>query len=322
MKAENKTPLDFIRTVDAYLHRAEFRYEEQPPATPSGQEPLDFFINESHLGYCQHYAGAMALMLRLLGIPARVAAGFVPGHYRDGTWTVTDHDAHTWVEVWFPHYGWLAFDPTPGRGRLSGSYSSTSVGFDPSAAEKLLASVVKGGEVFGKGVPAIVGHDDRIRTPRSAADVPVRGLHVPPPSERHTPSLLLFLLLLAAGTATTIVLLKVVRRQARYLTRDPRRIASACALDLADFLNDQRVPASRSATLHELGETIGDRFGVDADPFARAAALARYGPTTEARAAARRARIELRDLKRKLRRGLFVLDRARGLVSVRSLGLG
>jgi hypothetical protein len=61
---------------------------------------------------------------------------------------------------------------------------------------------------------------------------------------------------------------------------------------------------------------------VDADPFARAAAAARYGPRADARAAARRARAELRELKRKLRRGLFVLDRARGLVSVRSLGLG
>jgi len=298
-----------------------FTYSEQPGATP-GLPPLVGFVVDTRTGYCQHFAGAMALMLRLLGIPARVAAGFVPGHYNDGTWTVTDHDAHTWVEVWFPRYGWLAFDPTPGRGRLSGSYSSTSAGFDPSAAAKLFASVVKGGEVFGGGVPAVIGHDDRIRTPRSAADVPVRGLRAPLPVHHRAPSLLLFLFLLAAGVAAAIVLLKLARRKLRYLTRDPRRIASACAQELAEFLNDQRVPSSRAATLHELGETISERFGVDADPFAHAAARARYGPQGEARAAARRARIELRELKRKLRRGLFVLDRARGLVSVRSLGLG
>jgi len=125
-----------------------FTYSEQPGTTP-GLPPLVGFVVQTRSGYCQHFAGAMALMLRLLGIPARVAAGFVPGHYDNGTWTVTDHDAHTWVEVWFPRYGWLAFDPTPGRGRLSGSYSSTSVGFDPSAAAKLFATVVKGGEVFG-----------------------------------------------------------------------------------------------------------------------------------------------------------------------------
>jgi hypothetical protein len=205
---------------------------------------------------------------------------------------------------------------------LSGSYSSTSSGFDPTAAAKLLAGVVKGGEVFGRGAPTVIAHDDRIRNPRSAADVPVRGLHAPPPVEHRTPSLLLFLMLLAAGVVAVIVLLKLVRRQARYLTRDPRRIAGACAQELAEFLNDQGVASSPASTVHELGATVNDRFGVDAEPFARAAAAARYGPRAEARDAAGRARVELRELKRKLRRGLFVLDRARGLVSVRSLGLG
>jgi transglutaminase-like putative cysteine protease len=298
-----------------------FTYSEEPGPTP-GLPPLVGFVVDTRTGYCQHFAGAMALMLRLLGIPARVAAGFVPGHYQDGTWTVTDHDAHTWVEVWFPRYGWLAFDPTPGRGRLAGSYSSTSASFNPSAAAKLLASVVKGGEVFGGGAPAIVGHDDRIRTPRSAADVPVRGLTVPPPAQQHTPSLLLFLALLAAGVGAVIVLLKVGRRKLRYVTRDPRRVASACALELAEFLQDQRVVPARSATLHELGATITERFGVDAGSFAQEAAVARYGPRADAHEAAQRARVELREVKRKLRRGLFVLDRARGLFSVRSLGLG
>ncbi|HSC72698.1 MAG TPA: transglutaminaseTgpA domain-containing protein [Gaiellaceae bacterium] len=298
-----------------------FTYSEEPGPTP-GLPPLVGFVVDTRTGYCQHFAGAMALMLRLLGIPARVAAGFVPGHYQGGTWTVTDRDAHTWVEVWFPRYGWLAFDPTPGRGRLSGSYSSTSVNFNASAAAKLLAGVVKGGEVFGGGAPAIVGHDDRIRTPRSAADVPVRGLHAPPPAQERTPSLLLFLALLAAGLAALIMLLKLGRRKLRYLTRDPRRVASACALELAEFLQDQRVTPSRAATLHELGAAISERFGVDAQSFAEAAAVARYGPRAEAHAAARRARTELREVKRKLRRGLFVLDRVRGLVSVRSLGLG
>jgi transglutaminase-like putative cysteine protease len=298
-----------------------FTYSEEPGPTP-GPPPLVGFVVDTRTGYCQHFAGAMALMLRLLGIPARVAAGFVPGHYQNGTWTATDHDAHTWVEVWFPRYGWLAFDPTPGRGRLTGSYSSTSVDFDASAAAKLLAGVVKGGEVFGGTTPAILGHDDRIRTPRSAADVPVRGLRAPLPPQQHTPSLLLFLLLLAAGVAAVIVSLKLARRKLRYLTRDPRRVASACALELSEFLQDQRVAPSRATTLRELGATVSERFGVDAGPFAQAATAARYGPRAEAGAAARRARTELREVKRKLRRGLFVLDRARGLVSVRSLGLG
>ena len=113
MQEESDTPLDYIRAVDAYLHQPEFRYEERPPATPAGEEPLDYFINVSHLGYCQHYAGAMALMLRMGGIPARVATGFSPGGYSESkkAWIVRDTDAHAWVEVWFDQYGWVTRGP-------------------------------------------------------------------------------------------------------------------------------------------------------------------------------------------------------------------
>jgi transglutaminase-like putative cysteine protease len=299
-----------------------FTYSEEPGSTP-GLPPLVGFVVETKTGYCQHYAGAMALMLRLLGIPARVAAGFVPGHYRDGVWRVTDHDAHTWVEIWFPGYGWLPFDPTPGRGRLSGTYSSTSLGFNAQAAARLLAGVVKNGEVFGFGSPSgNIAHDPNRPNPRSAADLPVRGLGPGPPEEKQPPSLLVFLLLLASGVAGAIVVVKHGRRRLRYLTRDPRRIAGACARELAEFLQDQRLPTARAATFHELGGTIADRLGVDAAGFTRAVTAARYGPLEQAEDAAARARRELRDLKRKLRRNIFVLDRARGLVSVRSLGLG
>ncbi len=297
-----------------------FEYSEQPRQTP-GLPPLVGFVVDTKTGYCQHFAGSMALMLRLLGIPARVAAGFAPGHYRDGVWRVTDHDAHTWVEAWFRGYGWLPFDPTPGRGRLSGTYSSTSVHFNAAAAARLLAAVVKGGEVFGSGNPSGVIEHLR-RGPHSAADVPVRGLNPPPPLKRRAPSLLLFLLLLSGGLAAVIVVVKHGRRRLRYLTRDPRRVASACARELAEFLHDQRIPAARAATFHELGGTISDRLGVDASDFARAATAARYGPLEDAAGAARRARRELREVKQRLRRSLFLLDRIRGLLSVRSLGLG
>lgn len=300
-----------------------FTYSEQPGSTP-GLPPLVGFLLDTRTGYCQHFAGSMALMLRLLGIPARVAAGFVPGHYREGVWRVTDHDAHAWVEVWFRGYGWLPFDPTPGRGRLSGSYSSTSSGFNPIAAARLLAGIVKGGEVFGQGSGSgILTHDPQRRNPRSAADLPVRGLAPPPPPEEsRTPSLLFFLFLLCAGVAAGIVLLKLGRRKSRYLTRDPRRIATACARELGEYLQDQRVPAPESATFHELGTQVWERLGVDSTEFSDAVTTARYGPPEEAMSAARRARSELRELKRKLRRSVFILDRARGLVSVRSLGLG
>jgi hypothetical protein len=108
----------------------------------------------------------------------------------------------------------------------------------------------------------------------------------------------------------------------RYLTRDPRRIAVACARELAEFLQDQRVPPQQAATFRELGGTVSDQLGVDAGSFTQAATAARYGPPEGARQAAGAARKELRELKRRLRRSLTTSDRARGLLSVRSLGLG
>ena len=86
-----------------------------PRSRRPGVAPLDFFINDSHQGYCQHFAGAMALLLRMGGLPARVATGFTPGGYseRHKAWIVRDTDAHAWVEVWFDEYGWVTLDPTP-----------------------------------------------------------------------------------------------------------------------------------------------------------------------------------------------------------------
>jgi protein-glutamine gamma-glutamyltransferase len=300
-----------------------FTYSEQPGPTP-GLPPLVGFVIDTKTGYCQHFAGSMALMLRLLGIPARVAAGFLPGRYHGDFWEVTDHDAHAWVEVWFQGFGWLPFDPTPGRGRLAGTYSSTSLGFNAAGAAKLLAGIVKGGEVFGAGnTGGIIAHDPRLRNPRSAGDLPLGiGSPVTPEPKKRAPSLLFFLFLLAAGIAAAIVLFKLGRRKARYLTRDPRRVAVACARELGDYLSDQRVAAAEAATFHELGGMVSERLGVDATGFAEAATAARYGPPEGAREAAGSARRELRELKRRLRKSLPWSDRGRGLLSVRSLGLG
>ena len=68
------------------------------------------------------------------GIPASVAVGFTSGRQDDGTWVVTDHEAHAWVEVWFAGVGWIPFDPTPGRGTLGGEYSFASGSEDAVAA--------------------------------------------------------------------------------------------------------------------------------------------------------------------------------------------
>ena len=78
--------------------------------------PYAAFLFKTKTGYCQHFAGAMAVLLRFNGIPARVAVGFTTGEkVDDGTYVVTRNDAHAWVEAYFPGVGWVPFDPTPGR---------------------------------------------------------------------------------------------------------------------------------------------------------------------------------------------------------------
>ena len=102
-------------TLVAARLRDGFTYSERPPAPAPGQAPLEAFIFDGRRGYCQQFAGAMALLLRMGGVPARVATGFTPGGFskRKGAWIVRDTDAHAWVEAWFDRFGWVALDPTP-----------------------------------------------------------------------------------------------------------------------------------------------------------------------------------------------------------------
>ena len=77
--------------------------------------PLEDFLFSRKTGYCEHYATAMVILLRTLGIPARLVTGFLPGEWNDfgHYYAVRQQDAHAWVEVWFPRSGWVTFDPTP-----------------------------------------------------------------------------------------------------------------------------------------------------------------------------------------------------------------
>jgi transglutaminase-like putative cysteine protease len=109
-----RTPFQYILRVNRYLHTG-FSYDEHPPPIKRGRAPLDAFLFDTKAGYCQHFSGAMALLLRMGGIPARVATGFSPGGYsqQQKAWIVRDTDAHAWVEAWFDNIGWVTFDPTP-----------------------------------------------------------------------------------------------------------------------------------------------------------------------------------------------------------------
>jgi transglutaminase-like putative cysteine protease len=94
--------------------------------TRDDTDALLTFLTKTHRGFCQQFAAAMAVLVRALGYPARVAVGYRTGTTSGGDFLVTTHDAHAWVEVYFPGYGWLPFEPTPRRpnpiGQIEGSY--------------------------------------------------------------------------------------------------------------------------------------------------------------------------------------------------------
>jgi transglutaminase-like putative cysteine protease len=298
-----------------------FVYDQHPPKTPVGVWPLDDFVARTKRGYCQHFAGAMALMLRYLGIPSRVAVGFASGKYRDGEWVVSDRDAHMWVEVWFRGWGWVPFDPTPGRGGLAGSYSASSPSFDLTAAAALLAGK-EGFETFGDTLANTLGFGKKARV---SPDLPELGgpaaAAASRSGHRRDWGVLRLLALGFAGAVVLLVLAKLLRRGSRFLTRDPRRLAGACRAELRDFLLDQRVDVPASATLRELAALVESEFRVEAGAFGLHATAARFAPRQGGREAARAMRRELRALRRGMRRTLTLSERVRGLLSLRSLGL-
>jgi transglutaminase-like putative cysteine protease len=114
LKRASPTPYEYVLAVNRYLQDG-FTYAEDPGVFQPGRAPLDAFLFDTKSGYCQHFSGAMALLLRMGGIPTRVVTGFSPGGYSKSkrAWIVRDTDVHSWVEAWFDDWGWVTFDPTP-----------------------------------------------------------------------------------------------------------------------------------------------------------------------------------------------------------------
>jgi len=103
---------DKVAALESYLRTIPYNLLIKPP--PEGWDGVDYFLFENRQGYCDYYASSLAVMARALGIPARVVAGYARGEYnpQTGSFLVRENNAHSWVEVWFPGYGWIEFEPT------------------------------------------------------------------------------------------------------------------------------------------------------------------------------------------------------------------
>ena len=113
------TAYDKASAVEDYLEK-NYGYTLQLASSPP-RDPVAYFLFERKAGHCEYFASSMALMLRTLGIPARVVNGFRGGEFNSvtGSYIVRGRDAHSWVEAYFPGYGWITFDPTPAGAALS-----------------------------------------------------------------------------------------------------------------------------------------------------------------------------------------------------------
>jgi hypothetical protein len=147
--------------IQTYL-RLTYTYTLTVPPPPPGRDVVDYFLFEAPGGFCSYYATAMAVMLRSQGVPARVVTGYATGtyDYHKGAYAVTSGSAHAWVEVYFPGFDWVEFEPTVSQAPFGYASLTQAVpgvtpapqdqpsGLPPALATLLLALGMAGGVAF------------------------------------------------------------------------------------------------------------------------------------------------------------------------------
>ena len=218
-----RTPLDIARRLEKHFRA--YRYDEDVAAGHTIAR-LQQFLRE-RAGYCEQFAAAMTLMLRGLGVEARVGVGFLPGATSGGEFVVSTRDAHAWVEAKIPGAGWTIFDPTPGRG------GSTPIA--PELAEQTTEPLP---------VPQVTAVPDPTPEPQ---DLPEDV--TPQPSRLRIPAGVVPVLIVLALLAVTPV---AKRRRATSRRRSPPGPAIAGAFaELTDLARDLGVRSHASETQRE-----------------------------------------------------------------------
>ncbi|HEX7835200.1 MAG TPA: transglutaminaseTgpA domain-containing protein, partial [Pseudolysinimonas sp.] len=250
--ADAETSYDKAIALQSYFTDGSFAYSEDAPVEEgydgTGAAIIATFLDKKS-GYCIHFASAMAVMARELGIPSRVAVGFQPGNptILQGvtTYTVNSHDLHAWPELYFDGIGWLRFEPTPGRGSKP-DYTAPAAVDDPTTPENEGAT------------PA----------PTATAD-PSNGPERPDPTQDPTgggltsntvtplPIVLLSLLAIAllAGIAPAVTRI-IVRARRVSAIRAGRDAASAAWAELRDTARDYGWAAPESETPRDFADRL------------------------------------------------------------------
>jgi transglutaminase-like putative cysteine protease len=245
-----------------------FVYDVDPSRPSVGQDPLEAFLQGKH-GFCEQFATAMAVMLRLEGLPSRVAVGFTPGQAvpgHAGTFSVTTSDAHAWPEAWFPGYGWIRFEPTPAAtGASTPDYAApaqpTGPTDQPTTAPSPRASSGPGPGAF-HDADTLLGPGG---TDRSTSSTSGHGL-------RWLLGAAVVLVLLSPSAATQL------RRRWRARRIDPLVAWEQLHDDVADVGGPWRETDSPGATARRLDGLLDASGRAALARLATAAELVRYAP--------------------------------------------
>ena len=269
------TPYERVRAIHAYLTDRDngFRYSLTTQPGTSGDKLVDFL--DQKRGYCEQFAGTMAVMVRAAGIPARVALGYTPGaEQKDGSRLITSDDAHSWVEVYFQSLGWVPFDPTPISAaravampwapRADAITRTDAAAAAPSAAAAATGAPTTARDRGGDGAPVVAANQAASSTPWF---VPAGAA--------------LLLVALLAGTPAG---LRWLRRRQRLAAGTASALwdeLAATALDLGVPLQPSWTPRRAGSELAAVVRRGGDPEGAAADAvarLARAEEVACYGP--------------------------------------------
>jgi hypothetical protein len=310
---------EVVYALEHYFRAKPFTYSLTPRLNGSVPALAEFML-QTHRGYCQMFSGAMALVLRMHGIPARVAVGFMSGKLQGSdTYIVNDRDAHAWVEVYFPGYGWMPFEPTPGS-HLPSDTSSSSPKFASITNGGGIGKQFQGFQALVTGLSAGITHK-KVEGGSTGGRGKGIGLGSQTIIASHGSSHGRFVTWLFTATVAllaVVLVLKTASVRWRYLRRGPRAQAAAAYRDLATFVGDQGLELRPDETFEELAGRLQVTFGVDAAAFARSATIARYAPLPVADREGRRLRRQLRAIKHDVRQRLTPRERATGALRLRS----
>jgi len=260
------TDYDKALALQSYFRSSAFTYSTSAPVAQgydgSGADVIAEFLQKK-AGYCVHFASAMAVMARVLGIPSRVAVGFQPGQptVKNGqtVFTVSTHDLHAWPELYFKGIGWLRFEPTPSRGELPSYSDPASVAQLPTDAP---SDSVSATATAAPTSSAAAGRDLPTDQATPAATSAGSGFNAAP-----LVLLILLAILIGAGLAPAIGRVVVRLRRRRAIARGRDAATNAWA-EVRDTARDHGWLAPETETAREFAARLSMVLADDSERIA------------------------------------------------------